>query len=241
MNSRTAVVTQPTYLPWLGYFEQIAQADVLVFLDTVQFERRSWQNRNRLRGSNGQPFWLTVPVQSHRRETPIRQIRISPQENWAAKHLASIQHALQRAPYFADIFPRLESGLQAEHELLADLNTSGIRLLADSLGLHPQIWRSSQLEAKGRKAELIVNICREVGATHYYTSVGAKDYVENEIWRFREASIDVRFQSWEHPVYPQTGSGFTSHLSAVDALMNIGTEATLDALYGQKASAGRTP
>jgi hypothetical protein len=234
MSSRTGVVTQPTYLPWLGYFEQIARADVLVFLDTVQFERRSWQNRNRLRGSDGKPFWLTVPVQPHRRDTPINEIRVSSNDNaWPAKHLSSIQHALRRAPYFAEIFPGLEAWLHSGYELLAEVNIRGILLLKELLGLSSEVCRSSQLQAAGRRAELIVNICREVGVSHYYTAAGSRGYIENEMWRFEDASIEVEFQSWNHPVYPQVGPGFVSHLSAVDALMNLGSEAASKVITGR--------
>ena len=55
------VIMQPTYMPWAGYLHLIDQADVFVFLDDVQFEKQSWQNRNRVL-VRGAPHWLTVPV-----------------------------------------------------------------------------------------------------------------------------------------------------------------------------------
>ena len=98
------VVTQPTYLPWLGYFEQLARADVFVFLDTVQFARRSWQSRNRLKDSRDQSFWLTVPVTKQPRETALRDIRIHATENWADSHLSSLQYHLGKAPYYRQMW-----------------------------------------------------------------------------------------------------------------------------------------
>ena len=138
----TVVITQPTYLPWLGYFEQMARADTFVFLDTVQFVPRSWQCRNRLRGANFQPFWLSVPVARHERETPLKDIRISAdQPQWKDKHLRSIHHHLGATPYFTALFPEIKAWLMQEWQWLADLNIAGIYLMAGWLGLAPSFGR----------------------------------------------------------------------------------------------------
>lgn len=224
--SRTAVITQPTYLSWLGYFEQIARADVFVFLDCVQFERRSWQCRNRLKGSDGEPFWLSVPVAQQPRETLIRDIGISQEQpEWRAKHLRSIQLHLGKAPFFAELFPRVEQWLMAGHSSLADLNIAGIRMFCDMLGLRPQFFRASELQPIGAKAQLLADIAQKLDATHYYTAAGAREYMEAERRWFDDAGISVEFQSWVHPEYPQQGNGFVPYLAALDALMNVGPTA----------------
>lgn len=223
---RTVVITQPTYLPWLGYFEQIARADVFVFLDCVQFERRSWQCRNRLKGGDGEPFWLSVPVAKQPRETIIREIRISDdQPEWRAKHLRSISLHLGGAPFFAEVFPRVEQWLLADLRLLADLNIAGIRMCCDLLELAPEFLRASDLAPAGTKAELLAGIARQLGGTHYYTAAGAREYMEAEGHWFADAGLAVEFQAWPHPEYPQPGHGFVPYLAALDALMNIGPAA----------------
>lgn len=231
---RTAVITQPNYLPWLGYFDQIARADVFVFLDSVQYEKREWQNRNRLKGSNGRPFWLTVPLMSHSQKTRLLEIRISPhQKQWRKEHLRSIETSLGSAPYFRQVFPAVQEWISGEYEYLADLNIAGIKMLSGLLGLSPVFMRASELDAQGYRTALLVNLCRQVGADYYYSSAGAKQYMEDQEYLFEEAGIQVVYQKWEHPVYAQRSKGFVSPLSILDALMNVGTESTRSFIEGR--------
>jgi len=223
--SCTVVITQPTYLPWLGYFEQMARADKFIFLDSVQFERRSWQCRNRLKDAREEPFWLTVPLQAQPQSTLIQDIRISTdQPHWRKKHLVSLQTCFAHAPFFPAVFPAFQQWLEADQAMLAELNIAGIKMTAELLGLRPQFLRASQLGVNGRRSELLVNLCRAVGATHYYSALGSKSYLEEVL--FTEHQISVAFQTWEHPAYTQSGITFVSHLAAVDALMNLGPAAT---------------
>lgn len=232
----TAVITQPTYLPWMGYFEQIARADTLVFLDTVQFVRRSWHSRNRLVAADGNPFWLTVPVAAHPRETTMKEIRISREDGkWRHKHLQSIAIHLRKAPYFDMLFPLFETWLNRDHEFLVDLTTSGILLIAGLLNLRPRILRASSLDAGGSRAELLLNICRQIGATQYYSASGSRVYLADEEHRFQRVGIDVEYQAWTPPSYPQQCANFVSHMSVVDALMNIGPDAVRELLVPRGA------
>jgi len=219
----TVVIAQPAYLPWIGYFEQIAQADVFVILDNVQFERQSWQCRNRLKGPGGEPFWLSVPVAAQPLGTPLRDVRIArTRPGWRATHLKSIRASLGRAPFFHEVFPRLETWLSHDYETLAELNLDGMRLIAELLGLSPQWRHASQLPVCGAKGDLVLDICRYLGATRYYASTGSRGYLGPMITQFRDAGVEMVFQDWVHPVYAQRGEGFTSHLSVVDALINVG-------------------
>lgn len=223
--SRTVVITQPTYLPWLGYFEQMVRADVFVFLDNVQFVPRSWHCRNRLRGPDGQPFWLSVPVAKHDRETALKDVRISSdQPQWKAKHLQSIRHNLGRTAFFPRLFPDIEAWLGGAWEFLADMNIAGIRMVAGWLGLNPEFRRASELRSEGRNIELLVSICRELGADHYYSSLGSKAYIDNDPEAFARHGIGLEYQHWPHPIYEQDGGDFVSHLAALDALCRLGPE-----------------
>jgi hypothetical protein len=215
----TAVITQPTYLPWLGYFEQMRRADVFIFLDSVQFERRSWQCRNRIRTSRGDTFWLTVPVKSHSRDTLIHDIVISPTERgWADNHLKALAVHLAKAPYVREMLAIVEPILGDPPVLLAELNIALIRAMAAHLGLHPRFLRSSELSVPGTSADLIVNLIESVGATDYYSAAGSAAYLESARPRFEQAGIRYRYQTWEHPTYAQHGAPFTSHLAIVDPL-----------------------
>lgn len=229
---RTAVITQPTYLPWLGYFEQMHRADVFVFLDSVQFERRSWQCRNRLLDDRGEPEWLTIPLKHQPRETAIRDILITTDRaDWAQDHLRLLQARLAPAPHFAAVREVLAPVLLAPPPHLADLNIALIRALAARLGLAPEFLRSSDLPVTGAKADLIVNLARHVGATDYYSAAGSAAYLDEARDQFAAAHIDYSYQTWEHPRYPQGREAFVSHLSAVDALSWIGFDAVAGLLH----------
>lgn len=223
----TVVVNQPTYLPWLGYFELIARCDRFVVLDTVQLAR-SWQCRNRLKGPSGQPFFVTVPLKRQPLATLIRDALLLPDADWRERHLASVQSVLGRAPYFDELFPALErwyaSTTSATH--LAQVTVSGLRFFCELLGLRPSIVLASELGVGGRRADLLLALCQRLGARRYYSARGSSDYLEPEEERFRQAGIEVVYQTWAHPTYPQPWGPFVSHLSVVDALMNIGVAAT---------------
>ncbi|MFN3513536.1 MAG: WbqC family protein [Phenylobacterium sp.] len=224
---------QPTYLPYLGYFHLIAASDVFVFLDDVQFARRSWQSRNRILGAGGEVM-LTVPVQKHERDTPICEILISEAEPWRDKHLASIRHAYARRPFFAEGFTFLEEALATRGEL-AGLNRGIVEAAARRLGLAAEFVNASDLACPGHRSEHLLAICRAVGATDYLSPMGSQDYmVEDGV--FTAAGFPVRFQGFVQIPYPQGREPFTPYMAFVDALMNLGW-AGLRALLGEMAEA----
>jgi len=231
-------ISQPAYLPWLGYFDLIAGSDVFVFLDHVQFEKQSWQSRNRLKGSNGEPFWLSVPVKVAKLETPIAQVALAQRpDTWRRKHLKSIRMALGKSPFFDALFPQLEEWLREEHGTLADLNISGIERMALLLGIDTRMVRSSTLPVEGRKVDLVLSILHELGATQYRANEGSRDYTEAERHRFEQAGINVVYQQWEHPVYPQPHGPFLSHLAFPDPVCNLGLRKASALLGMEKNSA----
>lgn len=229
----SVAIAQPTYLPWMGYFEQIARADVFVVLDSVQFEKQSWQCRNHLRSADGETFWLSVPIAAHPLDVLIQDVRIARGKNkWREKHLRSISASLGRAPFYQDVYPHVESWLSHDYEMLVDLNVDGIRRFAELLGLAPE-WRvASQLPVMGTRGDLVLSICQHLGAARYCASAGSRGYLESMTPRFRDAGVEIVFQEWTHPTYPQRGEGFTSHLPVIDALMNAGPAAVRDMLRG---------
>lgn len=227
--TRTAAVMQPTYLPYLGYFHLIAQADVFVFLDDVQFARRSWQQRNRISGAGGEVM-LSVPVQKADRDTPIRNIQTSDAEPWRARHLASVRHAYGRRPHFAEGMAFLEAHLTTPTTGLADLNCALIRKAAERLELTTEFVRSGELGVPGHRSDHLLAICRAVGATDYLSPMGSADYMADD-GAFREAGFPARFQPFVAVEYPQGPEAFAPYLAFVDAVMNVGwagTRAILD-------------
>jgi len=217
-------ISQPTYLPWLGYFDLIEQADVFVFLDSVQFEKRSWQQRNRIKGPDGLTL-LTVPVVvKGRSEQKIQDVELSEPDFWD-KHLRAIETNYGRAPFFESYFPGFASVVKGASQAgkLVDLNISIIRYFHQLLGIKTPLVRSSGLEAEGRKSVLLARICKELGASEYVSALGSACYLVNEIEEFATRSINVGFQQYEHPHYRQLFPPFHPYASVLDLVLNEGT------------------
>ncbi len=93
-------VHQPQYLPWLGYFDKIERSDIFVFLDNVQFKKNEWQNRNKIKTSEGWQ-WLSVPV-IHKFMQKISEVKINNTVWWGKKHLNALVTNYSKAPFFKD-------------------------------------------------------------------------------------------------------------------------------------------
>jgi len=221
------VILQPSYIPWRGYFDQICRADLFVFYDDVQFDKRGWRNRNQIKTPHGKQ-WLTIPVYSRGAQTqniPINQIRIVWDDNWNESHLKSIVHAYSKAPFFSHYLPLLETFYQRHDEFLADFTIDFTIALAHELGnTHTSFMRSSELTGiDGQKTDRLIQILQAVGATHYISGPSANDYIENE--KFAAAGITLEYMEYNYPEYPQLYPPFDSNVSVLDLLFMTGSEA----------------
>jgi hypothetical protein len=218
----TLAVLQPGYLPWLGYFDQVTQADYFVHYDDVPFDKHGWRNRNRVKALNG-PVWLTVPVlHSGKFGQLINEVRIDPQQNWQRKHLATIKQMYASAPYLNDWLPKLTEVIDRKWESLVDLNLAMTDMLLQAFRIETRMLRSSELGIAGDKNERLLKLCELVGATKYLTGDAARDYLD--VGLFSDHGIEVRWHGYTHPIYPQLHGEFISHLSALDLLLNCGGE-----------------
>lgn len=233
---KTAAIMQPTYLPWVGYFDLIDRSDCFVILDSVQFAKRSWQQRNRIKTQNGEQM-LTVPALTKgRRDQRIDEVEIDPTAGFAAQHLNAIRFAYAKAPRFAEVFPRLTDALNAPTTKLADLNVQLIRLFMDLLGLKTPLVRSSTLRATGRKVDLLVAICAELGVERYLSPLGSKEYIdENDIFAAR--GIELVYHRYKHPEYRQLHGPFLPYMSVLDLLMNEDGPRALEILRSGRTEA----
>ncbi len=213
---------QPQYLPWIGYFHKIAHCDAFVVLDNVQYKKREYQNRNKIRTS-GLPLWLTVPVVTKgQREQVIQDVKIEAGCSWAEDHWKSLRQHYGRALFFQDHAPFIESLYGKSWDRLMDVNMEIISYLLRCFSIPTVIYFESALKIEGEKTDRLVAICRKLGAREYLSGAGGKDYLEED--KFKKADIRLTYQSFTHPVYPQVYPGFESHLSAVDLLLNCGPE-----------------
>ncbi len=218
-------IMQPAYLPWAGYFNLIANTDFFVFLDDVQFEKQSWQNRNRIL-LNGQPRWLTVPVKRKHLSDCINQIFVDDQGDWRLKHLELLRHTYSRHPYLTDMLSYVRDALDPSVIHLSELNIRFIRSIAATLNLSPRFFLSSELGIFGTRSKRLLNICEHFDCDTYLSPLGAAAYLAEDAV-FENSKINLEFQNFSIQSYIQPGSQlFVSHLSIVDVLANLGENAT---------------
>lgn len=220
------VILQPSYIPWRGYFHQIALADVFIYLDDVQYDKRGWRNRNQIKTADGLQ-WLTIPVHSRgvqKEHIPINQIPIAWDTEWNQEHLKMIFHAYKRAPYFSSFFPFLEKLLSQKFHLLADFTIETSTQIARYLGIkNTRFVLSSSLSVGGRKTERLINLLQRVGANHYISGPSAKDYVDDA--QFAANQITLEYMKYNYPDYPQLYPPFISNVSIVDLIFMTGPKA----------------
>jgi len=220
----TLVVLQPSYLPWLGYFDQMSTADVFVWYDDVQFDKHGWRNRNRIKGPKG-PLWLTVPVlHTGRSLQAISEVEINNRLSWSRKHLRSVEQLYARAPFSSDVLRRLSDILPRPWQYLVDLDIATTEWLAHEFGIGTPRHRASQLGIEGDRNTRLINLCRHFQATRYISGDAARDYLD--VAQFAAAGIEVVWHAYQHPQYPQLHGDFISHLSALDLLLNAGPAAS---------------
>ncbi len=212
-------VHQPQYLPWLGYFDKIDHADLFVILDTVQYKKNEFQNRNRIKTSQGWQ-WLTVPVH-HRYPETITEITINNDVNWRHKHLQALVSNYARACHFETYFRFFEEVYAQDWAKLADLNTETMFKLMEYLGISTTVKATTDATSEDPTCRL-VEICRSAGAETYLSGAGGQDYLDLD--QFDTAGISVIFQDYRHPEYNQLFGQFEPYMSVLDLLFNCGSD-----------------
>ena len=228
------VILQPSYIPWRGVFDQILRADLFVFYDDVQYDKRGWRNRNQIKTPHGKQ-WLTIPVYSRGVQTqniPIHQIQIVWENPWNEIHWKAIQQSYSKAPHFERYRSLLETFYQRRDEFLADFTIDFTIALARELGnTHTRFMRSSKISGiDGQKTDRLIQILQAVGATHYISGPSAQDYIEME--KFEHAGITLEYMQYDYPEYQQLYPPFDPHVSVLDLLFMTGSEASQYILKG---------
>jgi len=214
-------INQPAYLPWLGYFHRIAVSDMHIVLDSVQFEKNSFTNRNKARTAQGW-CWLTVPVKTAGRfgELNIREIEIDNERPWTKKHWATLSNNYSKAPYFRTHAAFFENVYRQSWTRLHDLAWVMTKYLLEAFDISTPIRFSSEMQAGGHKDELVLNLCREMNAEVYLSGPLGRNYVRENL--FAAQGVEVRYHNYDHPVYGQAYAGFEPNMTALDLLFNAG-------------------
>ena len=227
-----AVILQSVYMPWLGYFNMINDADIFVFLDDAQWTKRDWRNRNRIRTPQSW-CWLTVPIKMEKAhyDYKICEVKIDNSQNWQENHLGRLDSLYRKAPYYKEIYTPLKNILGKKHKYMADINYELISWISDYLNLKSIKFLFSQdmgIPPELHKTDRLVWILEKLGNIEYYISgLAAKSYLE--IDKFNEKKIKVEWHDYKHPFYNQNiwkSDIFIPYLSVVDLLFNHGKDSS---------------
>ena len=211
---------QPVYLPWLGLFHKIALADLFCYFDIVQYQRKDYNNRNKVKTSNGE-LWLSVPVESKNHLSKNVSKILIVQDNWAKKHLKSIELNYKKTLFFKDYFPKLQSILINESkDSLGHLNLKLLEYFMECLKIDTPIVKASDYNFEGIGSDLVLDMCVKLDADSYIFGEQGKNYAD--VKAFKESEVVVKFQDYIHPVYRQIGRNFLPYMSIIDLLFNEG-------------------
>ena len=214
-------IMQPTFLPWIGYFSMISKVDTFVILDNVQFDKRSWQQRNKIKSFDKFQY-LTVPVKSKGLfNQHIREVEINIEEDYISKHKKTITNLYSKSKYFNKFSSNIFNIYNENFKFLIDLNMKFISYFCNYLNINTNIIYSSKLQVEGKKEHLILNICKYLKSDHYLSPIGSKNYIQRNNL-FDDNNITLQYFEYNHPIYNQLYNDFIPYLSIIDLVFNEG-------------------
>lgn len=229
-------IHQPDFLPYLGFFHRLLFTDTFIVLDDVQFLRRGWHHRDKIKTRQGEK-WLTLPVQRGDYLQRINQVLLSDdRERWVTRHLNLLKENYKEAPNFDEYFPKIGEIYQKGADRMVDLNMDFLNFFFQLLDLKMNVIFSSDLKVEGSKNQKLIRLVQTVSGTHYLSGIGARAYLDEAA--FADEGITVEWQQFHHPVYPQRYGDFIPNLSCIDLLFNCGRDArnVLESCLSEKSA-----
>lgn len=213
-------VHQPQYLPWLGYFHKMANCDLFIFLDDVQYKKREFQNRNKIKTPNG-PLWLTVPVETKDKFLQnINEVSINNDSDWTKEHWRSIEHNYAHAAFFKENADFYSALYREKWDKLMDISMRVIEHTLSYLDIGTPCEMSSRYNIKSTSTQRIVDLCKKAGADTYLSGAGGKEYMDEKL--FADNGIKLLYQDYKHPEYTQLHGKFEPYMSVLDLILNCG-------------------
>lgn len=221
-DKRVAIV-QSNYIPWRGYFGLMESVDEFILFDCVQYTRRDWRNRNRIKTPQGSQ-WLTIPVKSKGNYfQAIKDVEVDG-SSWTKNHWMSIYHNYAKAPFFKEYEQQFEKMYSsANFRFLSEVNYHFLRSLNELLGIKTKLTWSSNYGVIEGKTERLVDLCIKVGATRYLSGPSAQSYIDPKA--FADAEISLEWANYSPlPQYEQVYPPFDPFVSIIDLILQKGAE-----------------
>lgn len=214
-------IQQPEHAPWVGFFNKIMQCDLFLLLDNVQFKRRYYENRNKVKTKDG-TLWVMVPVESKsKRKQKINEVRIQENLRWKNKYIGTLEFAYRKSPFWGDVEALIVPVLLKKHINLLSLNEEIILKVCNYLGVATHIELASRYKKNNHTgSELILELCKATTASTYISGPDGKNYLDST--KFEQANINIVYHHFIHPAYSQLNGEFVSHQSVIDLIANHG-------------------
>lgn len=232
MQDKVVVIHQPDFMPYLGFFDRLLKADIYVVFDNVQYVRgsRALTSRDKIKTKNGEK-WISVGIQKPLYGSIIKDVLLRQDSEWRETHLNIIRENYRKSVYYYEVMPYIEDLYSFKCKRMMDFNMRSIEMLIELFDIHIEIVIASDLGVAGKSNELIIDIVKKLNCHRYLSGVGARDYYIAEL--YEEAGIEVIWQDFKHPIYPQQYEGFIPYLSSIDLLFNCGIEKSRKILRGE--------
>jgi hypothetical protein len=230
---KKCAVMQPSYLPWVGYFNLILNSDIFIFLDDVQYSKNTYFNRNRYPSKVGEGFsWLTVPIRNESAAQSINETRLIDDGKWQQKHLKTLAQNYSRADFFSAFFPTLQAEIGSSGKAsLATLNIGLIRAICSYLNIKREFFTSSELNISGPRSERLLAFCEKFDCEVYLSPAGAREYIEADAI-LGPSTVKVQYQNYICQPYKQRGFGdFIPYMSIVDLLFRFDRDTILKNIF----------
>ena len=212
-------ISQPMFLPWSGFFNQIAMSDLFIHYDDVQFSKGSFVNRVQLKDSLNY-FWLNIPIMS-KFGTRISEINL-PDQIWKKKHINTLKQIFAKRKFANDVMHIVFQTYNKEFSKLSDFNIFFIESVSKYLGLKTKFFKSSDLNLKKTSSsEDVLNILKFFSASEYITGHGAKNYLDHDL--LEKNKIKTFYMNYKIKQYKQKGS-FTPFLTVLDMISHLGKD-----------------
>lgn len=221
-------IHQPHYFPWLGYLDKMSKVDQFILLDQVQLEKGSYMYRNRIVDATSEIKFLTVSADKHGfLEKPYSEILTKDQDTWKMKQAALLKNIYEDCTHFEEVWEQISAIFDKEHVFLCDIAIRSIEILCQMLQIKTPMVQQSQMyfDDSVKKNDLVLELCRSVGASCYLSGNGARKYTDEQ--SFADAGVQLRYQVFCQPQYPQLHNlEFIPGLSTLDMLFNCGVAET---------------
>lgn len=219
---------QPNYWPYPGLIGKIMLSDSFVYVTKVQFEKKSWQKRNRIRTKEGWTYLQVPTITKGKFDQNICDVEIDNNTDWREKTLKTIQLLYGKAPFYKDYEGFIQETYSKEWKYLSELNIHIMNFILKDLGAETKIYYDKDYDFQGAKTAMLVDMCKKTDCDTYLSNLGSSAYVQ--IPEFTEVGLHHQYINYVGTTYRQQFGGFEPGLSILDMLMNCGREKTREIL-----------